>query len=75
VSSKLVVCDAGPLIILARIEKLCLLRHLFDVIFLTPTVQEECSSTYGYYFAYGLESSSAHKNSNESPNILSVWEK
>lgn len=42
-SSKLVVCDAGPLIILARIEKLHLLRHLFDVIFLTPIVQEECT--------------------------------
>ena len=41
-SSKLVVCNAGPLIILARIEKLSLLKHLFDVIFLTPKVQEEC---------------------------------
>ena len=41
-SSKLVVCDAGPLIILARIEKLSLLRNLFDVVFLTPKVQEKC---------------------------------
>jgi predicted nucleic acid-binding protein len=42
-SSKLVVCDAGPLIILARTEKLFLLTDLFDEIFLTETVQEECT--------------------------------
>ena len=40
--SKLVVCDVGPLIILARIEKLSLLIHLFDVVFITSIVQKEC---------------------------------
>lgn len=41
-SLKLVVCDASPLIILARTRQLELLSQLFEGVFLTDTVQEEC---------------------------------
>lgn len=43
-SKTIVIADASPLIALARIEQLDLLRHLFESVYLTDTVQQEIFS-------------------------------
>jgi len=40
--NKLVVCDAGPLIALAKINQLSLLRQLFNEVIVPETVLKEC---------------------------------
>jgi len=41
VNRRVVIADTGPLIVLARIESLHLLRQLFGRVFITTTVRDE----------------------------------